>query len=118
LSPIFKIVCITDTGDQRTGRCGTNPFQFHQSLAAVICFCHAGQNPVIFSNIIFNTINVFQQVINTLLNLKWQRTLLLRNHVTQGICTLWGDDTEFRYQTSQSVICCCFLFDKTLSDTV
>ena len=36
----------------------------------------------------------------------------------QGICTLWGDDTEFRYQTSQSVICCCFLFDKTLSDTV
>lgn len=85
---------ITDTGDQRTGRCGTNPFQFHQSLAAVIRFCHAGQDPVIFSDVIFNAINVFQQIINALLNLKRQRILLFRNDVAQGICTLWSDDAE------------------------
>jgi hypothetical protein len=59
---------ITDTGDQRTSRCGANPLQFHQSLAAVIRFCHSGQDPVIFSDVIFNAINVFQQIINALLN--------------------------------------------------
>lgn len=103
MAPIFKIMCITDTGDQRTGRCGANPFQFHQLLAAVIGFCHTGQNSVIFSNVIFNVINVinvFQQIINTLLNLKRQRILLFSNHVAQGICTLWGNDAEFRYQAS------------------
>lgn len=92
MSSIFKIVCITDTGDQSTGCCGANPFQFHQPLAAVIRFCHAGQDPVIFSNVMFNAINVFQQVINTLLNLKRQRFLLFRYHVAQGICTVgYGD---------------------------
>lgn len=91
---------ITDTGGQRAGRYGTNPYPFLQSLAAVIGFCHAGQDPVIFSNVIFNVIKVFQQVINTLLNLKQQRILLFRNHVAQVICTLWGYEAECRYQAS------------------
>jgi len=51
---------ITDTGNQRTDRCGSNPFQFHQSLAAVVSFGYMGRNPVIFSYARFNAINVFQ----------------------------------------------------------
>lgn len=81
-------MCITVTGDQRTGRCGANPLQFHQPLTAMICFGHVGQNSVIFSYVGFDASNVLQ-------NLKWQRALLLRNHVTQGIRTLWRDDAEF-----------------------
>jgi hypothetical protein len=57
-------MCITDTGDQRTGRCGANALQFHQPLTAMICFGHAGQNSVIFSDVIFNASNVLQQIIN------------------------------------------------------
>ena len=111
-------MCITNTGDQRAGCCRTNSLQLHQSLAAVISFGHTGQNFVIFSYVSFNAINVFQQIIDTLLNLKWQRTLLRRNHVAQSISTLWGYDTEFRYQSSQAIIRCCFLFDKTLTGTM
>nr|CAH8250260.1 Uncharacterised protein [Enterobacter mori] len=84
----------------------------------MICFGHAGQNSVIFSYVGFDASNVLQQIINTLLNLKWQRALLLRNHVTQGIRTLWRDDAEFRYQSSQAIIRCCFLFDKSLTSAV
>ncbi len=32
LATILKIMCITDTGDQLTGRCGANALQFHQPL--------------------------------------------------------------------------------------
>lgn len=28
-------------------------------------------DPIVFGNIFFNTFNMFQQIINTLLNLKW-----------------------------------------------
>lgn len=66
----------------------------------MIGFYHTRQNSVIFSNVIINAINVFQQIISILLNLKWQRILLFGNHVAQGICTLWGNDAEFRYQAS------------------
>nr|UNJ79785.1 hypothetical protein [Raoultella ornithinolytica] len=38
--------------------------------------------------------------------------------MAQGISTLWRDDTEFRYQSSQTIIRCCFLFDKTLTGTM
>nr|QMV81649.1 hypothetical protein [Leclercia adecarboxylata] len=52
---------------------GPTPFNSisHQPLTAMICFGHAGQNSVIFSDVIFNASNVLQQIINTLLNLKW-----------------------------------------------
>nr|UNJ79784.1 hypothetical protein [Raoultella ornithinolytica] len=36
----------------------------------MICFGYVGQNSVIFSDVSFNAINVFHQIINTLLNLK------------------------------------------------
>lgn len=67
----IKIMCVTDTGDQRTGRCVANALQFHQPLTAMICFGHAGQNPIILSYVGFDTTNVLQQIINTLLNLTW-----------------------------------------------
>jgi hypothetical protein len=70
LTPIPKIMGITDTGDQCTGRCGAYSLQLHQPLTAVISFSHAGQKLVIFSDVSFNAINVLQQIINTLLNLK------------------------------------------------
>ncbi|EZR09103.1 hypothetical protein AE01_05492, partial [Klebsiella pneumoniae MGH 75] len=54
-----------------TGRCGAYALQFHQPLTAMICFGHAGQNPIIFSYVGFDASNVLQQIINTLLNLKW-----------------------------------------------
>jgi hypothetical protein len=38
----------------------------------MICFGHAGQNPIIFSYVGFDASNVLQQIINTLLNLKWK----------------------------------------------
>jgi hypothetical protein len=54
------------------------------------------KNSVIFSDVSFNAINVFHQIINTLLNLKAVKALLHRNHVAQGISTLWRDDTGIR----------------------
>ncbi|EJU35693.1 hypothetical protein HMPREF1144_5648 [Klebsiella sp. OBRC7] len=38
--------------------------------------------------------------------------------MAQGISILWRDDTEFRYQSSQTIIRCCFLFYETLTGAV
>lgn len=41
-----------------------NPFQLHQPLTAVVSFGHTRQDPIVFSDVIFNAINVFPQIIN------------------------------------------------------